>query len=596
LIDKTLSLLKSSDTGDVDGAATILAAIPLGDQTEQAIDKLLPLLKSSDSDVQEPAIRALAAISTRSTRAAEIANNIVPLLKSDEERIQEAAALALSKIPTENRSDIVRKGLLDLFESSDDAHVLGATTKALAMCLDNSNASGIIDIILERLGPSEEEGAVSAITRGVSFISKRLPPGQATNKFLPLLRSTNWRIQRAAIVALSHLDGAENSAQLVDKLLPMLQSSSERVREAAAAAFARIPLGDHAGKVIDQLLPLLRAPVLYVRTAALVTLSKLPLQSRADVVIDNIVPLLGSEGDVMLSGFSDAAPLALAEIAKRSGIDRVVGPLLPIIDTSKIRQNDAMEKRAAVVAANTLAALPAGGHADQAFGSLFRMLNAPDYDMQAAAARALSALFARSERVNQVTDSLLEKLGASDSDEVLEATLKALAAISPGINVNREIRSFLPLLSSASANVQKASAQALVNTGPGGALDTIGVLSSIYNQDAEKIPTLRAIAHIMTGADEKKEGSEVLLAWLGKPQRPPLDSVADNPNAAYAVIRILDQNWPAISSNVGLRQEAEGRVIEILHAACSTQSESQRSNKWLSAAFSWIQDKVLEGQ
>jgi hypothetical protein len=84
----------------------------------------------------------------------------------------------------------------------------------------------------------------------------------------------------------------------------------------------------------------------------------------------------------------------------------------------------------------------------------------------------------------------------------------------------------------------------------------------------------------------------VLLDWLGKPPIPPLASVANDTSAAHAVLEIFDRYWPTIAANGGLRQEAEGRVLEIVHAACRAPAEAETLAQ---LAFAWLRDLPLQG-
>ena len=111
------------------------------------------------------------------------------------------------------------------------------------------------------------------------------------------------------------------------------------------------------------------------------------------------------------------------------------------------------------------------------------------------------------------------------------------------------------------------------------------------NREVEAIPTLRAVAHVAVGADE---GSELLLAWLGR-SGAPLASIANSPGAAYDVLETFDRHWPAIAASAGLRQEAEGRVMDIVHAACRPPAEAKEPGQWLHAVLLWLWNLPSKG-
>jgi hypothetical protein len=75
------------------------------------------------------------------------------------------------------------------------------------------------------------------------------------------------------------------------------------------------------------------------------------------------------------------------------------------------------------------------------------------------------------------------------------------------------------------------------------------------------------------------------LAWLGRPFVLPLESIANTPIAAHAVLKAFERHWPAIAAKPELRTEAEGRVIDIVHAACGNGTKTEEINHWLIAAL-----------
>ena len=102
-------------------------------------------------------------------------------------------------------------------------------------------------------------------------------------------------------------------------------------------------------------------------------------------------------------------------------------------------------------------------------------------------------------------------------------------------------------------------------------------------------------AHVATGADAKKEGSEVLLAWLGRPAALPLDSVVDNPTQAQKVLQLLTNNWPALSKEPRAREEAENAAMAAAEAACRTPGETSNLVDFAHASLAWLRDLPIEG-
>jgi hypothetical protein len=313
-----------------------------------------------------------------------------------------------------------------------------------------------------------------------------------------------------------------------------------------------------------------------VQGAAVAALGAVPLGDRASAVIDNLLVLLRSS---RLLSVETAVTQSLAATASGDRASLVIDKLLPLLESSdwEVRQN----------AVETLTAIPLGDRANQVIEKLL-----PLRRVQGAVARALGVI-PPGDRTSLVIDKLLPLLGSSDWSE-REAAVRALAAIPPGDRGDLVIDKLLPRLGETGNNYTEPAAQLLAKVGPGGAQIALAALAVIHDSDISETPKLRALAHIVTGADTKHEGSEVLLAWLGRPFVAPLSTIANNPIAAHEVLKTFDRYWPAIAANAGLRQEAEGRVVDVVHVACGTPVEGKSSDHGIGAALLWLCNQMLD--
>jgi HEAT repeat protein len=574
VIDKLLPLLESSNSDVQAAAARAFAAIPPGERADEIIGKLLPLLRSSDLKVQAAAARAFAAIPP-GERADEIIGKLLPLLGSPDDKVQAAAARAFAAIPPSERADKEIDELLPLFGSLDKVQA----AQVFAALLPGDRAK-VIEKLLSRLQSRDSD-----VKRDVAVSLTKIPPGDRAKEVIEnlfaLLRESDIQLQLVAAGALAAIPTGERADLVIDKLLPRLVWPDSDVQRQVAELLGKIPPGKRADLVIGKLLPLLESSTGRVRQAAAGALAAIPPGNRAKEVIGKLRPLLGSLD--MEAQLAVAQTLMAIPLGDRS--NEVIDILLQLVESSHMAKG--------VKVKEAIAAIPLGDRINELIDKLLARLGVPDRNAQWAAARVF-AVIPPGERAKEVIGKLLPLLGSSDIN-VQWAAARAFAAIPLGDRAKEVIDKLLPLLSSSDENEQNAAAWALAQAGPGDARTAIAILGDINNQAATATPTLRAVAHIATGADATNEGSEVLLAWLGNPLAPPLASIANKPLAAHDVLKTFDRYWPAIGANAKLRQEAEGRVMDIVYAACRSPAEAQTLAQWLAAALAWIRDLPLQG-
>ena len=172
-------------------------------------------------------------------------------------------------------------------------------------------------------------------------------------------------------------------------------------------------------------------------------------------------------------------------------------------------------------AAQALVKLAPGDRAGAVIDKLLPLLGDPDSVVRSAAAQALGQI-PTGERAGAVIDKLLPLLGDNDSD-MRSAAAQALGEIPAGDRAGAVIDKLLPLLGDQIPGVRAAALQATSRQGPAGIISAIAAIRDIEAGGSEATGWLRAAAHIATGADAKKEDSELLLAWLGNPAALPLD-------------------------------------------------------------------------
>ncbi len=157
------------------------------------------------------------------------------------------------------------------------------------------------------------------------------------------------------------------------------------------------------------------------------------------------------------------------------------------------------------------------------------------------------------------------------------------------------INKLLPLLEQDLGRVNSAALEAIGRIGPGGVATSITAIQLINSREDAATGWLRASVHVATGGDDKNEGSEMLLAWMGRPAELPLDTVMDNPAQAQKVLQLLTNNWAVLSTEPRAREEAENAAMAAIEAACRRPAETSSLADFARASLAWPQDLPTEG-
>ena len=306
--------------------------------------------------------------------------------------------------------------------------------------------------------------------------------------------------------------------------------------------------------MVDKLLPLLGNPDRNVRSAAAIALGQITPQDRADTVVDKLLPLLGDldpeSGNYTYQDVRSAAAQALGQVTLEHRADAVIDKLLPLLDDE-------------------------------------------DSYAREAAARALGQISPQ-DRAGAVVDKLLPLLDLPNKI-VQPAAAEALGKITPKDRVDTVINKLLPLLGQDLGGVNSAALEAIGRIGPGGVAASITAIQLINSREDAATGWLRASVHVATGGDDKNEGSEMLLAWMGRPAELPLDTVMDNPAQAQKVLQLLTNNWAVLSTEPRAREEAENAAMAAIEAACRTPAETSSLADFARASLAWLQDLPTEG-
>ena len=520
-----------------------LAKFVPGGRAGAVIDKLLPLLGDQDSSVQSAAAQALGQIAT-GERAGAVIDKLLPLLGDQDSSVRYAAAQALGQIATGERAGAVIDKLLPLL-GDQNISVRYAAAQALGQIATGERAGAVIDKLLPLLG-DQDSSVRYAAAQALGQIAPGGRAGAVIDKLLPLLGDQDSSVRSAAAQALGQIATGERAGAVIDKLLPLLGDHYISVRSAAAQALGQIATGERAGAVIDKLLPLLGDQDSSVRSAAAQALGQIATGERAGAVIDKLLPLLGDQNIVVRS----AAAQALGQIATGERAGAVIDKLLPLLGDHYI-------------------------------------------SVRSAAAQALGQI-ATGERAGAVIDKLLPLLGDQDSS-VRSAAAQALGQIATGERAGAVIDKLLPLLGDQDSSVRSAAIKSIAKMGPSGLDASVTAVRLIGSREDSATGWLRAAAHVATGADAKKGGSELLLAWVGRPAAWPTDSVAYKPAAAQKVLELLTDNWAALSSAPRSHEEAENAAVAVIDAACRTPGETSSFADFARASIAWLRDLPIEG-
>jgi len=518
------------------------------------------------------------------------------------------------------------------FHGSQDRNVRSTAAEALGQITPGDRASAVVDKLLPLFGDHDDH-VRSAATQALPKLATADRAAVVVDKLLPLLGNRAANSRSAAAQALGHISPGDRAAVVVDKLMPLLTDQDSDARSAAAQALGRISLGDRASAVVDKLLPLLDDPDQKVRTSAAQILGQITPRDRANAVVDKLLPLLGDTDRPPWSNSDrdagSAAAQALGRISLGDRASAVVDKLLPLLgDTDQNVRASAAQILGQITPRDRAGAvvdklLPLLGDTDrQSWGN-------SDRDVRSTAAQALGQITPE-DRGGAVVDRLLPLL-SDDSSWVSAAAAQALGRITPGDRAGAVVDQLLPLLDPPNKIVQPAAAEALgkitpkdraaaavINKllpllgqelggvrsdalqaigqiGPGGVAAALTEIRLINSREDAATGWLRAAAHVATGADDKREGSELLLAWLGRPAALPLDSVVDNPTQAQKVLQLLTNNWAVLSNEPRAREEAENAAMATIEAACGTPAETSSLAEFARASFAWIRDLPTEG-
>ena len=378
----------------------------------------------------------------------------------------------------------------------------------------------------------------------------KIPPGDRAgpviDKLTPLLGDLDAEVRFAAAQALANMATGDRAGPVIDKLTPLLGDPKGNVRSAAAQALGNMATGDRAGAVIDKLTPLLGDPDWNVRSAAAEALANMATGDRAGAVIDKLTPLLGDPDWNVRS----AAAEALGKIPPGARAGAVIDKLTPLLGDSKGNVRS--------VAAQTLGKIPPGDRTGAVIDKLTPLLGDPDWNVRSAAAEALGKL-------------------------------------PPGDRADAVIVKLTPLLGDPDDNVRSAVITAIGQIGPAGVAAEVEVVRLINSARDEDTGRWRAAAHVLTGADQKHEDSELLLAWIGRPNAWPLATVSDNPVAAQRILQLLTNHWAQLSQEPRAREEAENAAMAAIEAACRTPAETSSLADFVRASLAWLQDLPTEG-
>ena len=573
VIDKFTSLLGDPEQNVRAAAAEALGKIPLGDRAGAVIEKLTPLLGDPGWAVRAAAAEALGKIPL-GDRAGAVIDKFTSLLGDPEQNVRAAAAEALGKIPPGDRAGDEIEKLTPLLRESKvividkltplladkDQDVASAAAEALGKITTTARASGVIDKVVSLLTEGDYN-VRSAATEVLASLATGARAGAVMDKLVPMLGDSRDGVRSAAAQALAKMATGDGANSAIDKLTPLLAEKNERVRSAAAEALGNIPLGDRAVAVIDKLTPGLGDPEWKVRAAAAEALGKIPLGDRAGAVIDKFTSLLGDpEWEVRA-----AAAEALGKVPLGDRAGAVIDKLTPLLRDLEVQS----------AAAEALGKIPLGDRAGAVIDKLTPLLAEMNETARSAAEVALGNM-PLGDRADAVIERLTPVFGGSRfHDHHFECW-----SLNEGCSSFRE---------------QIVVMKAISQIGPAGVGAEAAIVRFINSDREENADQWRATAHILTGADQKHEDSELLLAWIGRPHALPLATVADKPAAAHKVLELLTNRWAALSKEPRAREEAENAAMAAIEAACRTPAETSNFADLARASLAWLQDLPTEG-
>ena len=389
--------------------------------------------------------------------------------------------------------------------------------------------------------------------------------------------------ETAAAAALGGMPPGDRAGAVIDKLTPLLGDRNDDVRIAAAETLGNTPPGDRARALIDRLTALGDDADDQVRSAAAQALAKLATSDRTGTVIDKLTPLLGDSKWTVVS----VAAEALGNIPPGDRTGAVIDRLTTLLDET--------DPRVQAAAAQALGQLALGGRASGVTEKLLMLLDEPDGAVQSAAAEALGQITPKEHAADVVAKLLPRLTPFLLGDSQRRAVARALGQLASREGAGDGVNELLPLLSDHDSYLEQIVITAIAQIGPAGVSTSIAAIQLINSRADWDRDWLRAAAHVATGADAKKEGGELFLAWLGRPAALPLATVADNPAEAHKVLQLLTDNWAALSKEPRAREEAENAAMAAIEAACRTPAGTSSVAEFARASLAWLRDLPTEG-
>jgi HEAT repeat protein len=602
MIDKLTPLLDAPDD-DVRGAAALaLAQTRLDERAGAVIDKIASILHQKSSTARSFAAEALGELAT-GDRATAAVDALLPLLADQSEEVRAATARALGKLATGAEADAVTDKLLPLLDDWGE-EVKNAAAQALARTASGGRRDAVIDKLLPNFrnlgmdffGRDEASEAIATLATG-----DRERARTTIEKLLKAL--DGWNDSRQASAALIAIAAHGYQAPVVDGLLSLLgdpedanAASAKRPsfpggtdRKAAIRILGAVPAGERSGAVIDKLLSFLADREEAVRGAAAEAIGKLAAGERAGPATERLLPLLNDPKEEVRA----SAVRGLAAIGARGADGNSLDRFLSLLNDK--------DNEVRIAAADALGEIPPGDRAGAVIDRLTPLLEDSNYAVRNSAAKALGRIPTGS-RTAAVIDRLVPLLRDENTQD---SAATALANFRATDRAEVVIRGLLPLLRNVEidvgntkiyrVDVAKPALLGISHAGPAGIVTAASMIGLIDVRESEAAANLRAEAHIVTGADAKKEGSELLLSWLGQPAELPVESVADDPPAANKALALIANNWAAISRNQRAREEAENAVMAAIYSACRSPGETNTVADLAHAAVAWIRDLPFEG-
>jgi|GEM_PF-2762784 len=629
ILDGMLAVIeKAGDSGSAVAAA--LGAVPMRDKVDTVIERLLALLRKDGSAQQMVAIEALGALPLPpGARADAVIDELLPLLGSKPTLLRRAAVTALASLGKGNRSEKVAEKLFPLLY--DVSTLLRQATAKSLMTLLQGNTGPVTDKLLPLL-----KSGNTAMQRYTFEALATIPPpagGRAEafiDELLPLVDNQSFSVRRGAISALAVIpfSPGPRATSVFDKLLPLIGDESTVARRTMIKALTAAAKAEPVNTVFDKLVPLLENADENVQQGALEILTAIPKPpgDAAIVLIEKMHPLL----DQSNSQIQQSAANIIATIPVPPGEPAriVAAKLLPLLADF----DSDLQKAGALALAGV--PIPPGEPTTAAISGLMPLLEDFDSDVQDAAVRALAALAKDTANAGAILDALMPYLGVDNDGNVEQGIARALAAIpiTPGERAQLAADRLLPLLASDDSDTQfvalqafavlpvpaderrriviakllsfmesdgnklrQAATRALSSIGPGGILSAVDAIQLIDTSAEQALGRLRAIAHLATGADEKKEQTPLLLSWLGRPAEVPTETVANNPENAHRVLKLLLSQWSEISKVALARTEAEARVMDIIYAACRAPAQERSVSDMFQTVVIWLRNLPLDG-